>query len=477
MQHTLAERYAEARRRCLDARQDHLLAFWPDLADAERADLLADIDRIDFRPIPALIEQFVRRRPPHAEFQRIEPAPAVSRDDVDRGTPETRDAFARGRDLIAAGSVAALIVAGGQGTRLGLDGPKGCLPVSPILRKPLFQLFAEQLLATGRRTGRPIQWYIMTSPANDAATRAFFDVHAFFGLHREQVFFFQQGVMPAFGVDGRILLEQKHRVALAPNGHGGTLLALADSGALADMARRGVEFISYFQVDNPLVSCVDPLFIGLHAVRGCDMSTKITAKADDRERVGNCVLADGKVCVIEYSDLPDDLATAKNPDGSRRFNAANLAIHVISRRFVERLTADPTRFALPWHRAEKKVSHIDPATGRRIEPAEPNAIKLESFIFDAMPLSSGTPLLLEVDRAEEFSPIKNATGVDSLETARRDMIRRAARWLERAGRRVPRRPDGEPAVPIEISPLRALSAGDLERDPPPIDPDGPILIE
>ncbi len=475
----MTERLERAKERARTYGQEHLFTYWSELSDSQRATLLEDIEQIDFVPIPDLVERFVRAKPSHDHHLRIEPAPFVSRGEVERRDTAIREAETRGNDLIAGGKVAALMVAGGQGTRLGFDGPKGCLPVTPISGKPLFAVFAEQILATGRRAGRTIPWYVMTSPANDAATQDFFRRNAFFGLTAEQVRFFQQGVMPAFGTDGLVLLEAKHRVALAPNGHGGTLLALAASGCLADMAQRGVELLSYFQVDNPLVRCIDPLFIGLHAVRSCEMSCKVTAKADDRERVGNCVLADGKVSVIEYSDLRDELATARNPDGTRRFDAANLAIHLLSRRFVERLTADRTHFALPWHRADKKVPHIDLATGQRVEPTMPNAVKLESFIFDALPLSHGTPLLLEVDRAEEFSPVKNASGVDSLPSAQRDMIRRAARWLEGAGVRVPRRTDGEPAVPIEISPLKAMSASDLAQrgdEVSQIRTDGPILI-
>ncbi|MFO0973350.1 MAG: UTP--glucose-1-phosphate uridylyltransferase [Phycisphaerae bacterium] len=286
--------------------------------------------------------------------------------------------------------------------------------------------------------------------------------------------------MPAFATDGRILLDQPHRVALAPDGHGGVLLAMRRRGVLADMAARGVEHISYFQVDNPLVNCVDPLFVGLHAARGSEMSTKVCPKADDRERVGNVLRAGGQLCVIEYSDLPDALATARNADGSRRFNAANLAIHVLSRRFVERLTADPTRFALPWHRASKKVPHIDLASGQRVEPTQLNGVKLESFIFDALPLATGDGLVLEIDRAEEFSPVKNATGTDSLESSQRDLVRRAARWIEQAGVRVPRDSSGEPIVPIEISPLRASWAGDLAADPRGLAGlrfDGPVYID
>ncbi len=331
--------------------------------------------------------------------------------------------MARGRTLLSQGRVAALTVAGGQGTRLGFDGPKGAFPISPVRNKPLFQLFAESILATSRRCGAAVPWYIMTSPHNDTATRRFFAEHNYFGLPGDDVLFFHQGVVPAFDRRGKILLDWPHRIALSPDGHGGTLLALARSGMLADMARRGIEQISYFQVDNPLVYCVDPLFIGLHVSRQSEMSSKTVTKADDLERVGNFAVAGGKLTVIEYSDLPDTLARARNPDGSRTFDAANIAIHAISLAFVERLTANPASFALPWHIAHKKVPYTDLETGARIEPAEPNAIKLESFIFDALPLAE-RPLILETSRAEEFSPVKNATGMRSIATARRDMSRR-----------------------------------------------------
>lgn len=470
------QRFEVMRQRCEAAGQRHLLRFWPGLSDDERDALLADLEQIDFVPIQRLVETCVRNIPPHADFQRIEPAPFVPRPDPDHPSDETHAARDEGWSLLRAGRVAALTVAGGQGTRLGFAGPKGCLPVSPIRRKPLFQLFAEQILATERRVGHPIRWYIMTSPGNDDATRAFFREHRAFGLDPGNVVFFPQGVMPAFAPDGRILLDQPHRVALSPDGHGGSLLAMARRGVLAEMAAHGIEYISYFQVDNPLVRCLDPLFVGLHAQRGSEMSSKMVPKSDDLERVGNFVLADGHVRVIEYSDLPDSLAHARNPDGSRRFDAANLAIHVLSRGFVERLTRDAEAFGLPWHRAEKKVPCIDLGTGQRIEPAEPNAIKLEAFIFDALPLTQTPSLILETDRTEEFSPVKNATGVDSLETAQRDMVRRAARWLDVAGASVPRRADGEPAHPIEISPLAALSADDLRARPPPT-VNGPTYVE
>jgi UDP-N-acetylglucosamine/UDP-N-acetylgalactosamine diphosphorylase len=472
MAESLDDRYAFWHGRLREVAQDHVLAFWPSLTDSKRLELLADLDRVDVAQLPSLARLAVA--PPAVHSHRdLAPAVVVPRASIGSEVGQ------RGTALLAAGKVAAFTVAGGQGTRLGFDGPKGALPISPVRNKPLFQLFAEAILATGERYGRRPRWYIMTSPANDSETRQFFSQNGHFGLAPDDIAYFQQGVMPAFDRQGKMLLDQTHRLALSPDGHGGSLLALRRCGALHDMAARGITHISYFQVDNPLVFCLDPVFIGLHDRSGADMSSKTLSKADDLEKVGNFVMADGVMAVIEYSDLPEALARARNFDGSRRFDAANIAVHLISREFVERLTADSAAFALPWHRAEKKVPFVDVPSGRRIEPATPNGIKLECFVFDALPLAA-RPVLLETTRAEEFSPVKNATGVDSLESARRDMSRRAARWLEAAGWKIPRRHDGEPGAVFEISPLLALDADELAARRPvqrSLLPGEPIYLE
>jgi len=204
----------------------------------------------------------------------------------------------------------------------------------------------------GERYGREIAFYIMTSPQNDAATREFWEKNNFFGMKASNVMFFAQEQMPAFSFDGKVLLQAKDSLALSPNGHGGSLMALWKSGAISDMKSRGVTQISYFQVDNPIVRCVDPLFIGLHDLDGAQMSSKMLTKAFPKERVGNLCLIDGKMSVIEYSDLSDELAEQRLPSGELRFRAGSIALHAIRVDFVEEVNKGG--FGLPFHRAEKE---------------------------------------------------------------------------------------------------------------------------
>jgi len=447
--------------RCLAALQErgqqHVLRWWDELGPAERDHLLSEIESIPWEIVDPLMASHVLERPEHAIPAGLAPPDVYPRQPEPEQKALYERAVASGKKLIQAGKVAAFTVAGGQGTRLGLDGPKGAVPVTPLREKTLFQLFAEMIRAARGRYKAQIPWYIMTNPLNHVQTVGFLKEHDFFGLPENDIVLFPQEMLPAFDLSGRMLLADKHRLALAPDGHGGSLKALVKSGALEDLRSRGVEIISYFQVDNPLVKPFDPLFIGLHAETGSEMSTKVTPKADDLERVGNVCLDKGKVTVVEYTDFPDELAHARDEDGSRRFDAGNLAIHLLDPAFVDRIISQ--RFQLPYRRAEKSVTCVDEA-GRLHTPAEANAVKLETFVFDALPLARN-PLLLEVDRAEEFSPVKNLTGADSLESSKRDQVARACRWLESAGVDVPRRPDGEPDMTVAISPLFALDEEDV----------------
>jgi len=446
------------RRRAADAGQEHVFRFWGDLPEEGRRRLLAQLAEVDFEELAELIDQHVTHRRPPELPPGLKPAPFIPLPTTDAERSCRARMRQLGEELLAAGKAAPMVVAGGQGTRLGFEGPKGAFPIGPVSGLTLFEIFAEAIHAARRAYGASIPWYIMTSRANDLATRDFLEAHNYFDLPRADVKCFMQGMMPAVDLEGKLILSARDQLAWSPDGHGGSIRALARTGMLADMAARGIEHISYFQVDNPLVPPLDPVFIGHHADAASDMSSKMARKREPKERIGAFCLSGGRLHVIEYSDLPDALAEARDPDGRLRFEAGSIAIHILSRAFVERLSAG-RRFALPFHRAEKKIPCIDDR-GRPVNPARPNGIKFETFAFDALPMAEN-PVVLEIDRAVEFSPVKNASGEDSPATAQRDMVRLAAAWLEEAGVQVPRQADGTPTFKVEISPLAARCVEEL----------------
>ncbi|WP_176014207.1 UDPGP type 1 family protein [Victivallis sp. Marseille-Q1083] len=438
--------------------QTQLLRFFNQLNAMEQAHLAAQIQALDLPELDRLIREYVLQRKPITIPEDLKPAEFFPLHPVDADQAAWYErARARGEALLKEGKVSALTVAGGQGTRLGFDGPKGTYPIAPLSHKTLFQYFAESLLRAGEKYGHPLTWYIMTSVINNQATQEFFEKHDYFGMEPKRVVFFIQGTMPAVGYDGKLLLGAKDSLSLSPDGHGGTLLALRKSGCLDRMKAERVEYLSYFQVDNPLVSVVNPLLLGLHALEDSEMSAIMLSKTGPFEKLGNFCTSHGRLWIIEYSDLPEALATSRNADGSLCFVAGSPAIHVLNRSFIERLTADG-QLSLPWHRADKKVPFVNEA-GLLVKPEEPNAVKLESFIFDALPLAERT-MILEADRREEFAPTKNQTGVDSVESCRQMLIARDARRLMAAGVKLPLTPEGDPAVQVEISPRAVLDDED-----------------
>jgi UDP-N-acetylglucosamine/UDP-N-acetylgalactosamine diphosphorylase len=446
------------RQRVAEAGQEHVFRFWGDLPEEGRERLLAQLEEVDFAELAELIDEHVVHRRPVELPPGLSPAPFIPLPRTEQERGRHRQMEKLGEEIVAAGKVAAFVVAGGQGTRLGYEGPKGSLPIGPVSGRPLFQIFAEAILADRRSFGAAIPWYVMTSRANDLQTRDFFDAYNYFSLPRSDVKFFTQGMLPAVDLQGKLILAERGQLAWSPDGHGGSIRALARSGILADMAARGVEYLSYFQVDNPLVPPVDPVFVGFHAAARSEMSSKMARKRDPLEKIGAFCMSGGRLHVVEYSDLPDELAQATNPDGTLQFDAGSIAIHLLARAFVERLSSGK-RFALPFHRAGKKIPCVD-EKGEVVTPNEPNGIKFETFVFDALPMAE-RPVVLEIDRTREFSPVKNADGVDSPATAQRDMVRLAAGLLEAAGVKVPRDARCEPTVRVEISPLAAKDAEEL----------------
>jgi UDP-N-acetylglucosamine/UDP-N-acetylgalactosamine diphosphorylase len=421
-------RLEAARSRFAACGQQHVFRFWDRLTAAERERLLAQAEAID---LPALMQELAathgraEQGPPKLGPVEVERIP-------EHGGDAARHARAReiGTGLLAAGRVAVLVVAGGQATRLGYDGPKGAFPIGPVSGRTLFELQAQKIRRLRARFGREVPWYVMTSDATDAATRALFERHAHFGLPERDVFFFRQGMVPSFDFDDRILLAEPGRIMENPDGHGGSLTALLRSGALDDLDRRGVDTLFYYQVDNPLVRMADPAFLGFHSLAGAEMSCKVVRKRDAYEKAGVLARIDGRIGVVEYTELDATSRGARDAAGELVYWAGNTAIHVFDVDFVRRVASEAARW-LPFHAAEKKVPTVD-AQGHPFTPNAPNGRKLERFVFDALPAARAV-CIVETARSEEFSPVKNATGSDSPESSRSDLVALYAAWLRAAG--------------------------------------------
>lgn len=435
--------------------QGQVFEFYDSLTDAEKTSLEKQASAIDLNEIADLTSTLTQN-PDHetSEFlETVEPADYVPLETNEGGDPARWvEAQTKGEEALRAGRVAAFTVAGGQGTRLGYNGPKGTFGVSPILKKSLFQIFAEKILASSKIFGHSIPWFIMTSQSNHDDTIRFFEQNHYFGLSSDQVTLFSQGVMPAVDEEGKILLEGKSKIALSPDGHGGSLRALVRSGATRQMEAAGIDIISYFQVDNPLVRCIDPAFIGFHLEGNSELSSKMVTKAYASEKVGVFCQSGNKTHVVEYSDLPNELAEATDANGKLLYRSGSIAVHLFNRDFVDRIGSGTDKSAqLPFHLANKKVPFID-SKGNKKTPKTSNAYKFEMFVFDALPFANN-PVIIETAREDDFSPVKNAEGIDSAQSSRDDQLRQFARWAASAGIKLETNESGIPAVAFEISPL------------------------
>ena len=409
--------------------QGHVLRFWDELDAQARVSFAQQISEINFPLVEKLIDAWVLNEPAPSETGTIEPVKVVS--PAEHGNLEADAAWEAGEEALRAGRVGLVLVAGGQGTRLGFNGPKGTYPIGPITGRTLFEYTADRILSAQRRYDCSLPWYIMVGETNEADTIAFFQKHAFFGLGEENVTFFKQSMMPCVTDAGKFLLESKGSLAMNPNGHGGSIPAMADSGILQDARNRGIDTLSYFQVDNWAAQITDPFFIGYHLQNDGELSSKAKRKLDPHEASGVFCLVNGRVQVIEYTELdiyPQLLDT--DTKGELLHFAANAATHMISVDFVERVHAAFEQF--PWHCSHKKVAHLD-NEGSIVEPDTPNAYKFETFVFDALAYCQREALILEIPRLGEFAPAKQLTGPGGVDEAQASMAEYWRGWLEAAG--------------------------------------------
>ncbi|MGB0742999.1 MAG: UTP--glucose-1-phosphate uridylyltransferase [Opitutales bacterium] len=443
-----------------EAGQGQVFQFFDELNQAGKEKLISQAKTIDLVETSALVQEHVLGGAHAAlDLDGLEPAPYIALPEHGGDASAWQQAFQAGAEAIRSGRVAAFTVAGGQGTRLGYDGPKGTYPVTPVSAKTLFQVFAEKIHRSGERFGVTIPWFILTSEINNTATVAAFEENSYYGLPKESVHFIVQGLVPAVDLEGKILLSGKDSIAMTPDGHGGSLRALVRSGAVDTMKAQGIDTVSYFQVDNPIVQCVDPAFVGFHVLSQSELSSKMVPKAYALEKVGHFCRQNGVTKVIEYSDMPDAMQEETNPDGSIRFRSGSVAIHIFDRDFIGRTGGNSAEAKLPFHRANKKIPFVD-IDGSITQPETPNGVKFEMFVFDALPLAKN-PVIIEAARGDDFSPVKNAEGVDSPKTCKEDQLRMFTRWLAAAGVELETDETGLPAVTFEISPSFAADQKDF----------------
>lgn len=443
--------------------QEHVLDFWDTLSKSQRNNLLEQINTIDFNLLVKFIDTVKNLGESEPQYSNLEPADLISLEERKTRDPE---AVGCGEEQLSNGKVAAFLVAGGQGTRLGFDGPKGMYPVTPVKKKSLFQLHAEKLLAMSKKYGKQIPWYILTSETNNDQTIEFFNKNDFFGYDIADVIFFIQDMIPGLDRQGRLILDAPDHIFKNPNGHGGSLKALWEKGAVTDMKNRGIEHIFYFQVDNVLTRICDPAYIGYHVLGESEMSNKVVHKSSPEEKTGILCLIDGKLGLVEYSDLDKENMYALNEDGTLKFWGGSIAIHIFDIDFVE--LENKNGFKLPYHLAEKSIPYIN-KKGKLVKPEDKNGIKFETFVFDAL-LDTKKSVSIEVDRNKEFSPLKNSSGDNSPITINRDLINMYSSWIENAGYKIKSDLDGNVAANVEISPLFAVNERELKKKKIDIDP-------
>ncbi|CAM4429791.1 UDP-N-acetylglucosamine pyrophosphorylase [Paenibacillus endophyticus] len=429
--------------------QEHVLDRLERLKGPAKDKLVAQLGNIDFDALFRAIH--IHTGLSKKRNERMEPIPYVNETDI--GEQEQHALIEQGWSLLRTGKVGAVVVAGGQGSRLGHEGPKGTLDIGLPSGKSLFQLQAERLLNLSNRAGKPIPWYIMTSPENHAVTEMFFHAADCFGYPPEDVFFFQQQTMPVLDHNWKLIFAAEDELLVAPSGHGECFASLGKSGAIDDMKRRGLEWVFYYNVDNALIKIADPAFIGLAVSHSNPIATKVIEKTDSEEKIGIVCLKNGRPAVVEYSEIQEDIKKLSDKAGRLFYNLGHISIHLFKLDFIER-HADAD---LDYHIASKKMAYID-KNGSLVKPSEPNAYKLERFIFDLFPRASGLTVL-KTKREEEFAPVKNKGGEDSPQNARRLVLDQHRSWLKAAGIAAEELNDHE----VEISPLRSFSGEGLHE--------------
>lgn len=447
------EAVSKLRKSFCDVNQGHVFTWWDELSSKEREVLLRQLTSIDVDRLQQLISENLTQKSRKKE-RTFEPLQIVTLPDTDEERNFREKARDVGETVIRNGRCAAFVAAGSGDSDRCIDGLKGKFPITPVTGKSLFQFHTEKVLALRCKYGVNIPLFVMTSADNHQETSDFFEENDYFGLSGEDIFFFTQGMLPVVDTSGKLLMKTTSQLYMSPDGHGGAIRSLYNSGALEEMERRGIEYIFYFQVDNPLTKILDTVFLGYHHLAGAEISSKVVRKRSPEERVGVLGTVNGSPGVVEYTDLSKEEMYARDGQGELKFFAGNIATHILNVDFIRRLSTG--KFKTDYHPSEKSYDSIN-AKGEIVQPTNSNAVKFESFVFDALQYAKST-VTLEVSREEEFSPFKTLDGEDNPKACRQMISRFYKSWLERADFKV-----ADDDVQVEISPLFALDEDEFRR--------------
>ena len=384
--------------------QLHVLKYYDELTEKERTELLQQIEETDFEVL-----KYCSKKDEMSKKGKIEPLAAMQLDTIEKN----REQFeAAGLEAIKAGKVGAVLLAGGMGTRLGSDDPKGMYNIGLTREVFIFQRLIENMMEVVKHADAWIPLFIMTSDKNNDATIRFFNEHHFFGYDADHVTFFKQEMAPAADYNGKVYMEAKNKISTSPNGNGGWFASMNSCGVLEKIRKSGIEWLNVFAVDNVLQRICDPCFIGATILSDCAVGSKVVKKNAPDEKVGVVCLEDGKPSIVEYYELTEELMNAKDENGEPAYNFGVILNYLFREKDLEELLEKD----LPLHIVEKKISYIN-ENAELIKPEEPNGYKFENLVLD-MIHKLDSSLAFEVVREKEFAPIKNKTGIDSVESAR-----------------------------------------------------------
>jgi UDP-N-acetylglucosamine/UDP-N-acetylgalactosamine diphosphorylase len=398
---------------------ENIFYFWNELNNEEKDSLIHELLHINLKNINSHYKEYSSNKNNNFEISSTDYFSIEERNN-------NKEIKSLAEKVFKNNEIAFLTVAGGQASRLGYESPKGSFPISPINKKTLFQIFAEKIKFYSIYFNSKLKWYIMTSDTNYQQTIDYFEHNIFFGLNRDCVIFFKQGMFPTLTTEGKLFLSEKNKIFQNPDGHGGTLKALYKQGLLKEMKKNRIKYLYYFQVDNPLINLGDLDFIGYHIKSQSQVTTKVIKKLFPEEKLGTMAKLNGKNAVVEYSDIPQELMYEKDVNGKLKYEMGSIGIHLFNVDFLIKCTKK-----LPIHFAKKSVDGYSFAESNP-EFTKLEGIKFETFVFDSIPLSKRS-FYFETERENDFAPLKNKTGVDSIETCIKGQINQHSNWIKKSG--------------------------------------------